>query len=162
MANYSGNNLTKLKASDGSLVATIPAGGTGPVDVVWDGSSIWVANWDTNTVTKLAADGSLLLTIPGGTVPNGLAYDGANVWVANFYSDTATKIRASDGVVLGNYPVGVNPNGVIFDGANIWVANQNSDSVTKLRASDGALLGQLSRRQCARFRRIRRRSRVDL
>jgi hypothetical protein len=46
------NTVTKLKASDGSLVGTY-AVGTNPVGICFDGVYIWVTNFGSNTVTKL-------------------------------------------------------------------------------------------------------------
>jgi DNA-binding beta-propeller fold protein YncE len=62
VANYGSNNISKLKASDGSLQATYKAG-TNPQDIVFDGTYIWVANYGSNNVSKLkASDGSLIGT----------------------------------------------------------------------------------------------------
>ncbi len=116
--------------------------GTAPVGVAFDGANIWVANFNSNNVTKLrASDGANLGNFAVGTNPIGIAFDGANIWVANVNSSNVTKLRSSDGANLGNFPVGTNPFGVAFDGANIWVTNNFSNNVTKLRASDGANLG---------------------
>jgi hypothetical protein len=116
--------------------------GTSPIGVAFDGVNIWVANKNSNNVTKLrASDGALQGTFAVGTSPWGVAFDGANIWVANNSSNNVTKLRASDGALQGTFAAGTNPQGVAFDGANIWVANAGSANVTKLRASDGALQG---------------------
>ena len=47
-----GNNVTKLKASDGSLVGTYDVGWL-HFDICFDGANIWVANYGNDTVTKL-------------------------------------------------------------------------------------------------------------
>jgi DNA-binding beta-propeller fold protein YncE len=65
-------------------VGTYPVG-TNPFGVAFDGSSIWVANGGTDTVTKLnAATGNLIGTyaLPAGE-PVNLAFDGTDVWVAD-------------------------------------------------------------------------------
>ncbi len=116
--------------------------GTTPFGVAFDGANIWVANRDSNNVTKLrASDGALQGTFAVGSSPQGLSFDGANIWVANLGSNNVTKLRASDGALQGTFAVGSSPQGLTFDGANIWVANLGSANVTKLRASDGALQG---------------------
>ena len=51
VTNYSDNTVTKLRASDGSLVGTYSVG-NGPKDICFDGASIWVANGSSNNVTK--------------------------------------------------------------------------------------------------------------
>src|SRR5215471_5246493 len=116
--------------------------GNSPILMTFDGTNIWVTNFNSSSVTKLrASDGANLGTFPAGYYPKGVAFDGVNIWVTNFTANTVTKLRASDGANLGTIPVGFGPEGVAFDGTNFWVANSGGNSVTKLRASDGANLG---------------------
>jgi YVTN family beta-propeller protein len=132
VARFNSNNVTKLRASDGTVLGTYPAG-SNPEVVAFDGANIWVVNYGGNNVTKLrASDGTNLGTFPVGTHPQGIAFDGANIWVANSGSGTVTKLQASDGTNLGTFPVGNGPWGVAFDGANIWITNAGSNSVSKL------------------------------
>jgi DNA-binding beta-propeller fold protein YncE len=44
--------VTRLRASDGANLGTFSVG-TGPAGVAFDGSSIWVANVGSDTVSKL-------------------------------------------------------------------------------------------------------------
>ena len=66
--------------------------GSAPYGVAFDGTCIWVANYNSDTVTKLnASDGSLVGTYNTGISPRGIAFDGANIWVANSQSNTVSK-----------------------------------------------------------------------
>lgn len=126
------------------VLGTYPIGNA-PIALAFDGSNIWVANQDDDTVTKLSV--STGVESPGspynvGDGPVALSFDGANIWVANKHSANVMKLNVSTGAVLGTYPVGYNPEGMLFDGANIWVANASDNNVMKLRASDGTLLGK--------------------
>ena len=108
--------------------------GTAPRGVAFDGASIWVANFNSNNVTKLRASDGVCVgtcTFAVGTNPTGVAFDGASVWVTNRDSNTVTKLRASDGALLGTFAVGPFPFAVAFDGASVWVANSNSTTVSK-------------------------------
>jgi hypothetical protein len=121
--------------------------GSQPQAIAFDGANIWVANFFSNTVSKLrASDGTNLGSFQVGNGPCGIAFDGANIWVANSGSSNFTELRASDGTNLGTFSVGIglNPIGIAFDGANIWVANSGSSNFTELRASDGTNLGTFS------------------
>jgi hypothetical protein len=72
-----------------------------PLGVAFDGANIWVANRDSDNVTKLrASDGTTLGTFRVED-PFGMAFDGANIWVANESSNDVTKLRASDGTTRG-------------------------------------------------------------
>jgi len=52
MSLKSSNNVTKLRASDGTTLGTLPVGNF-PDAIVFDGANIWVANAGSNTVSKL-------------------------------------------------------------------------------------------------------------
>src|SRR5215469_3782723 len=70
--------------------------GSAPFGVAFDGANVWIANFNSNNVTKLRAnDGVILGTFTVGTSPSTLAYDGANMWVANTHSNNVTKLRDS-------------------------------------------------------------------
>ncbi len=49
---HSSNNVTKLRAADGVLLGTFPVGDT-PSAIAFDGASVWVANPDSGSVSKL-------------------------------------------------------------------------------------------------------------
>ncbi|HEY6370929.1 MAG TPA: hypothetical protein VIX37_10140, partial [Candidatus Sulfotelmatobacter sp.] len=52
VTNYTaGGTVTKLRASDGTLLGTFDVG-TSPLNVAFDGANIWVANEGSNTVSK--------------------------------------------------------------------------------------------------------------
>jgi DNA-binding beta-propeller fold protein YncE len=66
--------------------------GGGPAAIAFDGTFIWVANFDGNSVTKLqASDGSQMGTYTVGVNPYGIAFDGTHIWTANESSNTVSK-----------------------------------------------------------------------
>ena len=55
-----------------------------PRGVAFDGTSIWVANYFSDNVTKLrASDGAALGTFAVGSTPDAVAFDGTSIWVTN-------------------------------------------------------------------------------
>ena len=52
VANEGNDNVTKLRASDGSNLGTFSVGST-PLGIAFDGANIWVANGSSGTVSKL-------------------------------------------------------------------------------------------------------------
>lgn len=138
-SDMSPGQITRIRASDGSLVSTINPVTSSHWGMAFDGANVWVTNTDTDNVTKIrASDNAILGTYAVGDGPTGIAFDGTYVWVANIHSGTVTKLGASDGSLVGTYPVGADPYGVAFDGANIWVANSGSATVSVRRVSDGS------------------------
>src|ERR1700682_5072196 len=86
------NNVTKLRASDGTLLGTFTVGAK-PLGVAFDGANIWVANHGSANVTKLkATNGSTIGTFAVGSCPYYLAFDGAHIWVADECSNTLSKM----------------------------------------------------------------------
>ncbi len=116
--------------------------GSSPFGVAFDGTNIWVANWGSNTVTKLqASTGATVGAYSVGNRPYGVAFDGTNVWVTNEGDGTVTELLASTGATVGTYTVGSTPRALAFDGTNIWVANLGGSTVTELLDSTGATVG---------------------
>ena len=52
VANIIGNNITKLRASDGAALGIFPVG-TNPAGIAFDGANIWVTNSGSNNVSRL-------------------------------------------------------------------------------------------------------------
>jgi hypothetical protein len=69
--------------------------GSQTAGVAFDGANIWVANENSNTVTKVrASDGACVgtCTFAVGLLPVGVAFDGANIWVTNEASGSVSKL----------------------------------------------------------------------
>ena len=67
--------------------------GDGPRGVAFDGTHIWVTNYNDDTVSKIvAATGAVADTIGVGDGPIGVAFDGTHIWTANNWDDTLSKI----------------------------------------------------------------------
>ena len=54
VVNVSDNTVSKLLASTGATVGTIPVGSQ-PVFIAFDGTNMWVSNRQSNTVSKIPA-----------------------------------------------------------------------------------------------------------
>lgn len=115
--------------------------GSKPFGLLHDGTSVWVANTESGTVTKIRPDdGKVLATVTVGAQPKGsMAFDGTHVWVTNTGANTVSRIRASDGVV-STFPAGPGPHGVAFDGRDVWVANFDGGSVSRLSGPNGYVM----------------------
>ena len=146
---YAANLVTRIAVGNSpprcSPVPCDPQFSDGTAGIAFDGSSMWVADWDDNSVTKIHASDDAVLgifSLPG--TPYAVAYDGANVWVTLWNgpsgpSGSVAKVRASDGLLLGNFPVLGSPAAIVFDGSYLWVACGGS-SVVKMFV-DGSVVG---------------------
>jgi YVTN family beta-propeller protein len=122
------------------VTATIPIGG-GPavfgVAVAPDGSKVYVANDDANTVSVIAtATNTVSATIPVGSGPDGVAVtpDGSKVYVANANSNNVSVIATTTNMVIATIPVGVNPVAL-----GVFIQRRNTLAVTVCLAAQPAM-----------------------
>jgi glutamine cyclotransferase len=127
-------------------VSSTPVG-SGAVEIAFDGAGIWVANSNSDTLTKInPVTGAVLGTYPCGHLPSGIGFDGASLWVSNPVANGTipsgvTKLDPVTGTILGTFPLPGGPYKFAFDGTNLWVTNHLSGNVTKLNPATGAILG---------------------
>src|ERR1700680_4311881 len=64
-----------------------------PSGLTFDGTSIWVASFGTNSVSKIdPKTNTVTYTVPVGLGPSEVTFDGASIWVANLGSNSVSKI----------------------------------------------------------------------
>jgi DNA-binding beta-propeller fold protein YncE len=94
VANQGSNNVTKLRANDGTVLGTF-AVGTDPIGLAFDGLTSGLRTTVDFTVTKLrASDGAELGTFPVGKLPVGVAFDGANIWLSQWLPSRYSQDRS--------------------------------------------------------------------
>jgi len=142
IVDYGNSHLTLLNTSG------VPQSGTSGYDGIAPGSSVahfffpvavavdsnrngWVANFASNTVTKVSADGNTYTDYACGNGAAGVAVDQSNnVWVANFYGSTVALISSGGKIVSGAGYVGGGidqPQSIAVDGAgNAWALSYRS------------------------------------
>ncbi len=118
--------------------------GSMPHGVTWDlDSSMWVANYGSDTLSRLDAHtGGLLGTYSiarWGHAPTGVAYDGSTktLWVTT--SDAVLNLDLSGHLIRSITPV-AEPYGVTYDryNGNVWFSNHASNTIVRIIPSTGA------------------------
>ena len=66
--------------------------GESPYGVAFDGTSIWVTNVDSNSVSKIDPATGAKTSYPTGDGPYVVAFDGTNIWVTNNGADSVSKL----------------------------------------------------------------------
>ncbi|MDX6612702.1 MAG: hypothetical protein QOD75_1888 [Blastocatellia bacterium] len=141
VANSGANNLTRLRASDGSNQGTFPVESY-PQALIYFGGYIWAANGSQPTITRLrAADGSNQGTFPCSDFASGFAHDGTYIWLAVGTPQLLIRLLATDGSNQGSFKVGSFPHSLTYDGKYIWVCNTSDNTVNRLLATDGSNQG---------------------
>jgi hypothetical protein len=119
--------LFKLDAS-GNITQTGTVGAN-PQKPVFDGTNIWVPNFNSNSITVVqASSGNVVGTIAADVTnqlsgPVGASFDGERVLVTNFSNSTVSVFKAADLSFIANVTTGVStsPEGACSDGINFWV-----------------------------------------
>ena len=112
---------------------------TGPssVAVSPDGSSVWVTNFNSATVSRINTATNAVTSITVDTGPSSVAVspDGLSVWVTalNQGSGTVSRIDTATNAVT-SITVGFYPSSVVVspDGSSVWVTNQGSGTVSRI------------------------------
>ena len=114
--------LLKLDGA-GTVLQTVTAGSQ-PSFPVFDGTNIWVPNWDSNSVTVVrASTGAVLQTLTGNGLSSPIfaAFDGQRILVTNFLGPSVSLWEAADLSPIGSFPTGLAPRGACSDGVDFWV-----------------------------------------
>jgi len=107
--------------------------GTTPQGVTFGAGSIWVANFGSDTLSRInTSNNTVQATRPVGDGPQGLAFGATSVWVANSLADTVSRFNPNNNTVAATIAVGDDPRSVAFDGTNVWVTNFAGNSVSKI------------------------------
>ena len=113
--------------------------------MLFDGSNVWVTDYQAGTLLRLDGNGAILQTVTTGFGASFPAYDGENIWVPNWLDDSVTVVRASTGDVVTTLSgVPDSPASVAFDGERMLVVSYNANAVSLFGAADFAPLGSFS------------------
>jgi YVTN family beta-propeller protein len=129
------------------LVATYPAGDS-PRAVLFDGESVWVANFFDYTVVRLQAAGCSsgsadpcgrpLGTYHLSNAPVSLAHDGRSLWVAETTVGYLTRLDGATGETVEQQRLPHLPARLLYHEPNLWVAYNFAGSVGRIDARDPA------------------------
>jgi streptogramin lyase len=130
-----GVNDLLIQIDPNTLTPTDVAYPTGefPRDVVVTEDSLWVANRDSDDLTRVDPDDGVPEQLPtDGNFPRRLAYDGERVWVAFKSSGGVQAFDAVTGAAESPIQVGGEPHGLFTDRESLWIANTGNDQVQKI------------------------------
>ena len=100
---HAGSAVRNIDMDAPDLIQDFPVGNS-PGGITFDGTNIWCANEEDDTVTKLrASDGTLQGTFPVGRSPRFLAFDGANIWVTNLYANSVASFGPATAFCLAAF-----------------------------------------------------------
>ncbi len=119
--------------------------GSGPRDVAFDGTHVWVSNNGPNTLSKIdPKTATVVATVPVGSNPIGLTYGAGSIWVANNGANTVTRVNAATNAVQTTINVNASPQDLAFGGGHVWVANFGANNVSKIDPATNAVINTIN------------------
>ena len=99
-ANFGGSVSIATPGTIPWAVSTVTTGFSSVIGALFDGSNVWVTDFNAGSLLKLDPAGTILQTVSIGGGPNYPVFDGANIWVPSAQNASVTVVRASSGAIL--------------------------------------------------------------
>ena len=127
VANYTGNNVTRLDPRSLEFAAAAPiAVGKGPSAITVGAGAVWVADRFSDAVSRIDPLTNSSISIPVGDSPDAIAFGYGSVWVANSKSGTVSRIDPKTNSVVATIEVGNSPAGLGVGSRRVWVTVQSA------------------------------------
>ncbi len=145
MANLGSDNVSVIRTSDNTVVATVAAGDIpNGVAITPDGAFAYVSNAGSSTVSVIrTADNTVVAIVAVPDSPGSVAItpDGAFAYLTNSNLGV-TVIRISDNSVVTTVIIPGGPASVAVtpDGAFVYMTNFTADNVSVIRTSDNTVV----------------------
>jgi YVTN family beta-propeller protein len=121
-----GDSVTRIDPHTNRLSGRPITTGASPQSLAVGGGSLWVANHDALTVTRIdQASGKVVADIPVPSEPHRVAYGAGAAWVGNWHDNSVSRIDPATNRVVGSpIPIGSHHAGNLVVGAGgVWVTS---------------------------------------
>jgi YVTN family beta-propeller protein len=121
-----GDSVARIDPRTNRLAGRPVSTGASPQSLAAGGGSLWVANHDAATVTRInPASGKVVADIPVPSEPHRVAYGAGAAWVGNWHDNSVSRIDPATNRVVGSpIPIGSHPAGNLVVGAgSVWVTS---------------------------------------
>jgi YVTN family beta-propeller protein len=146
VANWLSGTVEQVDRATGAVLQTITVG-TKPDGLAFSPETsahgdLWVANFGSDSVTRIGFDaagvGTIVATVltGGSSGPLKLEWDGALLWVSCFTAGTVKRIDPLTNQVTQTTTVGAKPCGLHYRQRRLFVANYGSNTVSVLQVAD--------------------------
>jgi YVTN family beta-propeller protein len=136
LSRVAADSVGVISPARGVVTADVPVGSS-PSAVAAGAGSVWVANYDDNTVSRIDPATHATQTIPVDSTPSGIAVGAGAVWVANNFGGTVSRIAPAVNRVVQTIRVGNGPSGVAVGDGSVWVTNSSDGTLTRIDAVSG-------------------------
>jgi streptogramin lyase len=129
----------------GPRIHTYPVGQS-PRSLLSDGRSIWVANFDDDSLARLTATGceaspdpcgQAQASFPTPSLPVAMVHDGQWLWVAGALEGKLVGLDPASGEIRAEYDLSNVPSALAHAAGALWTANELDASLTRLDPQTG-------------------------
>ena len=125
--------LVRIDPATNRVSARIPLKGNNPLGITYGAGSIWVANRNGASVTRVnSRTNKAGRTIRVGFAPYALAYGAGSIWVSNESSGSVSRINPARNRVAKTIRTGGGPNGLVVAFGSVWVADYRLGRVLRI------------------------------
>jgi YVTN family beta-propeller protein len=133
VANSLDNSVSRIDATTGRYLTTIPGVGATPSGVAVGLGAVWVTNAGDNTVSRISpSSNKVVRPISVGNGPGAITVGAGAVWVANSLDGTVWRIDPASDTVVDTVEVGDGPSAVAVGPDAVWAASELEGTVTRI------------------------------
>ena len=132
IVNRSANSVVEADTATNTERRTVTVGRS-PVAIAVSDETLWVANFEDDTVTRIdvpAGKPAVTTRIPVGDGPAAVAVGEGGVWVANQLGHTVSRVDPESNEVVATVDVGNEPGRVATGAGSVWVTVRAAPSTT--------------------------------
>ena len=154
VSNSTSDTVSVIDTSTNMVIQTIATGtNAGGIALTPDGSQLYVANQDVQTVSAYTVDTTTGLLTANGTINTGMvphdpavSPDGTRLYIPNFSSNTVTVVNTAGNTFVTTVNVGTAPISVTVspDGTRAYVANITGNNISIIDTATNMVTGTAS------------------
>jgi YVTN family beta-propeller protein len=120
-----GDSVARIDPATNRLAGRPVSTGASPQSLAVGGGSLWVANHDARTVSRIdQASGKVVADIPVPSEPHRVAYGAGAAWVGNWHDNSVSRIDPASNRVVGSpIPIGHRAGNLAVGAGGVWVTS---------------------------------------
>jgi DNA-binding beta-propeller fold protein YncE len=120
-----GDSVARIDPQTNRLAGRPVTTGASPQSLAVGGGSLWVANHDARTLTRIdQASGKVVADIPVPSEPHRVAYGAGAAWVGNWHDNSVSRIDPETNQVVGSpIPIGFRAGNLAVGAGGVWVTS---------------------------------------
>jgi YVTN family beta-propeller protein len=120
-----GSSVARIDPQTNRLLGRPVTTGASPQGLAVGAGSLWVANHDAGTVTRIdQASGRVVADIPVPSEPHRVAYGAGAAWVGNWHDNSVSRIDPATNRVVGSpIPIGFRAGNLAVGAGGVWVTS---------------------------------------